>query len=373
MRRAVGRGERMSGQKTEKPTPQKLKKARGDGQLGRTPELGAWAGMLVASFVLPMVVRAMLDGAQVLLLEVSAVAQDPDPARALALLGKAARVTGLAVLPLGGGLLLVALLAGALQGGVRVTFKPLKPKFNRLNPFTGIKRMFGPKAGWEAVKALIKTTVVAVVLYAVVRQLLPVLMGSGTLPLNATVAAAGNTVLTLVRWGALAGLVMALADYTVVRRRNTKQLRMSKQEVKDEHKRSEGDPQLKGAIRSRQLAMSRNRMMSELTNADVVVVNPTHVAVALRYDPARGAPRLVAKGAGAIATKIREVAAERRIPMVQDVTLARTLYAGCELGQEVPAELYGAVARVLAFVMTLKARGSAAGLHRAPQVAAVAA
>jgi flagellar biosynthetic protein FlhB len=107
-------------------------------------------------------------------------------------------------------------------------------------------------------------------------------------------------------------------------------------------------------------------MMAELPKADVVMVNPTHVAVALRYDPAKGAPRVIAKGKGAIATKIREVATEHRIPLVQDVPLARALYAGCEIGQEIPPQFYGAVAKVLAFVMGLKARGSAAGLHRNP-------
>jgi flagellar biosynthetic protein FlhB len=159
---------------------------------------------------------------------------------------------------------------------------------------------------------------------------------------------------------------MAAADYVVVRRRTNKQLRMSKQEVKDEHKRTEGDPLVKSQIRGRQLAMTRSRMMADLPTADVIVVNPTHVAVALRYEPAKGAPRVVAKGAGTIAAKIREVAAEHRIPLVQDVPLARALHAGCEIGQEIPPTFFAAVARVLAFVMGLKARGSAAGLHRAP-------
>jgi flagellar biosynthetic protein FlhB len=120
------------------------------------------------------------------------------------------------------------------------------------------------------------------------------------------------------------------------------------------------------------MAMSRNRMMAELPNADVVLVNPTHVAVALRYDPAKGAPRVIAKGAGAIAAKIRDVANTHRIPLVQDVPLARALHASCEIGTEVPPELYGAVARVLAFVLGLKARGSAAGLHRTPVAARAA-
>jgi flagellar biosynthesis protein FlhB len=235
---------------------------------------------------------------------------------------------------------------------------------SRLNPFAGLKRIVGPHAWWELVKALVKTSVLAGVLYSSVRHLVPNLMASGALPVGAVLSNVAGAVLALVRSAAVAGLVVAGADYLVVYRRNNKQLKMTKQEVRDEAKRSEGDPHLKGAIRSRQMAMSRNRMMAELPKADVVVVNPIHVATALRYDPARGAPRVVAKGAGAVAAKIREVAAEHRIPMVQDVPLARALYKNCDLGAEVPPELYTAVARVLAFVMGLKARGSAAGLHR---------
>jgi flagellar biosynthetic protein FlhB len=180
-----------------------------------------------------------------------------------------------------------------------------------------------------------------------------------------------ETAVRLMRYAAVAGLVMAGADYAMARRRTNKQTYMSKEDIKQEHKNTEGDPQLKGAIRSRQMAMSRNRMMAELPKADVVMVNPIHVAVALRYDPSRGAPRVIAKGAGAIAAKIREKASEYRIPMVEDVPLARLLYRTVELDQEIPPELYLAVARVLAFVMSLKARGSAAGLHRNPTAGTV--
>jgi flagellar biosynthesis protein FlhB len=166
---------------------------------------------------------------------------------------------------------------------------------------------------------------------------------------------------------------MAAADYFVVRRRTNKQLRMTKEEVKQEHKNTEGDPHVKGQIRARQMAMARNRQMADVPTADVVMVNPTHVAVALRYDPAKGAPRVIAKGRGAVAAKIRELASQHRIPMVQDVPLARALERSVEVGQEIPAEFYGAVAKVLAFVMSLKARGSAAGVHRSPNPAAAAA
>jgi flagellar biosynthetic protein FlhB len=141
---------------------------------------------------------------------------------------------------------------------------------------------------------------------------------------------------------------------------------MTKQEVKQENKNAEGDPHVKGQIRAKQMAMARNRQMAEVPTADVVLVNPTHVAVALRYEPEKGAPRVIAKGSGAIAARIRELATENRIPMVQDVALARALEKSVEVGVEIPAEFFGAVAKVLAFVMSLKAKGSAAGVHRNP-------
>jgi flagellar biosynthetic protein FlhB len=168
----------------------------------------------------------------------------------------------------------------------------------------------------------------------------------------------------VIRYGAAAGIALAFADVAVVRRRNNKQLRMTKEELKQEMKQSDGDPHLKGAIRSRALAISRNRMMADVPDADVVVVNPTHVSVALKYDPARGAPRVVAKGGDHVAARIRELADAHRVPMVQDISLARTLFATCEVGHEIPAELYQGVATVLAFVMRLRRRGSAAGIHQ---------
>jgi flagellar biosynthetic protein FlhB len=341
-----------------------MRKARRDGRIARTQDLGAWGGVLVATFVLPMVVRNTMNTAQRLLVQATAQIADPDPAKALLLFATGLRDAALSAAPLVCGIMLVGLVAAAAQGGLRPTAKLVKPDFSRLNPLKGLKRTFGGHAMWEATKALVKTLVLAGMLYLSVRKLLPVLMSAGSLPVATVIEDATGAALNLMRTVAFAGLLMGAGDYAIARRRVGKQLRMSKQEVKEEHRRTEGDPQLKGAIRSKQLAMSRRRMMSDLANADVILVNPTHVAVALRYDPAKGAPRVVAKGAGAVAAKIREVAADKRIPMVQDIPLARALHSSCELGQEIPSALYGAVARVLAFVMTLKARGSAAGLHR---------
>src|SRR3712207_2903799 len=168
----------------------------------------------------------------------------------------------------------------------------------------------------------------------------------------------------MIRVVAVTGLVIAVVDYVIVRKRTMKELRMSKYEIGQEHKQSEGDPHVKAQRRAAQMAMSRNRMMSEVANADVLLVNPTHVAVALKYEADRGAPRVVAKGADEIASTLREKAAEARVPLVQDIPLARALHASCDIGQEVPAQLFTAVARVLAFVMQLDARGVRGGFHR---------
>jgi len=226
--------------------------------------------------------------------------------------------------------------------------------------------MFGPHAGWETAKALVKTLVVGLLVWRTVTAVIPVLTSQGEVGLTDTLGVLAGSALSLVRGVAFTGLALAAPDYVVTRRRVGKQLKMSRQDVKDEMRQTEGDPALKGHIRSRQFAMSRMRMMTEVVTADVVLVNPTHVAVALLYESSKGAPRVVAKGAGAVATKIRERATEHRVPLVQDVPLARAVYKACEVGDEIPPEMYAAIAQVLAFIMSLRARGSAAGTHRVP-------
>jgi len=354
--------------KTEKPTPRRLKEARREGRIARTPEVGQWAVVLVATYLLPLTMRSAAGQFRRTFLGIHRVFADPDPHIALALLGDALRGGALAVAPLAFGIMLVGVASSALQGGVHPAVKALKPQPKRLNPMQGLKRSFGPQGAWQAAKALIKSVILGLFAWRAVQGLIPLLVGSGALPLAQTFGLVWDAVIKLARELSLAGLGLAGFDYVMVRRRVGKTLRMTKDEVKREHKQSEGDPLLKGAIRSRQLAMSHNRMMSELADADVVLVNPKHVAVALKYDAEKGAPRVVAKGAGHVARRIRERATEHRIPMVEDRPLARALHASCEIGQEIPPAFYTAVAQVLAFVLSLKARGSAAGLHRPRQM-----
>ena len=322
--------------------------------------------MLAAAFMLQFMLHSSIPRLRELFEQISNVIQDPTDAGAMAILGSGGKTMAVVLLPFCLVLSLAAFVGSASQGGVHLATRSFKPKLSRLNPMQGFKRILGPQAVWESSKSLLKTGLAAWIAYRAVMALVPLLTSSGALPLVAVLHMVAGTAMRLMRDVAIAGLGMGLADYVYQYRRVAKQLRMTKHEVKQEHKQSEGDPQLKGAIRSRQLAMSRNRMMSQVATADVVVVNPTHVAVALRYQPDRGAPRVVAKGAGQVAARIREEADKHRVPMVADIALARALHAACELDQEIPGELFGAVAQVLAFVLSLRSRGSAAGTHHLP-------
>jgi flagellar biosynthetic protein FlhB len=352
------------GEKTEKPTAQRLKKARKEGQIPRTPELGAWLVVAAASVLVPMTVQKAFTATQELFIQGGAVFTRPTTGTVTTLMGTALSAFLSTALPLAVGLMLVALVASVAQGGVTVSAKGLKPSFKKLNPLPGLKRMFGGQGAWEAAKALIKTTALGVVVWLTAGKAKDLVAASGSMPLSSVASSFTGTAVNMLRIVAVTGLAIALADYTVVRVRTMKKLKMSRYEIQQEHRQSDGDPHMKAHRKSTALAMSRNRMMTEVAEADVLLVNPTHVAVALKYDPARGAPRVVAKGADEIARKLRERAEEARVPMVQDIPLARALHASCELGQEVPPQLFTAVARVLAFVMHLGARGVRGGFHR---------
>jgi flagellar biosynthetic protein FlhB len=352
------------GEKTEAPTPQRLKKARKEGQIPRTQELGTWLGAAAASVLLPKLVGTAFDEVQKLFVQIGSVASHPEPQKITALLGQALSSFMMTLLPMALGIMVVGTAAAAAQGGVHFATKPMKPTLKKLNPLPGIKKMFGTQGIWESIKALIKTAALGTVVIMTSSQAQTLVSSAGALPLSTVAATFTDSAILMFRVVAVTGLVIAAADYAVVRKKTMKQLKMSKYEITQEHKQSEGDPHMKAHRRGIQMQMSRNRMMSDAAEADVLLVNPTHVAVALKYDPAKGAPRVVAKGAGEVATKLREIAAEARVPLVQDIPLARALHASCELGQEVPAQLFTAVARVLAFVMHLGARGVKGGFHR---------
>jgi flagellar biosynthetic protein FlhB len=352
------------GEKTEKPTPQRLKKARKEGQIPRTQELGTWLGVAAASALLPMLVGNAFEAVQKLFVQVGVLAKHPEVENVHVLLGEALNAFLTTLLPTAVAMMVVGAAASAAQGGVTFATKSMKPTLKKLNPFPGIKRMFGTQGLWEAMKALIKTAALGTVVIITSDRAQALVSSAGSLPLSAVAATFSDAAILMFRVVAGTGLIIAVADYVVVRVKMMKTLRMSKYEITQEYKQAEGDPHMKAHRKGVAIAMSQNRMMSEVAEADVLLVNPTHVAVALKYDPEKGAPRVVAKGAGEVAAKLREIAQEARVPLVQDIPLARALHGSCELGQEVPAELFTAVARVLAFVMHLGARGVKGGFHR---------
>jgi flagellar biosynthesis protein FlhB len=364
--------EGVGGEKTEKATPTRIKKARKDGQIPRTQELGTWLGIAVASVMVPRTVSSAMERSQALMIKSSAAITDPSMEAVRRMFMDALLIFLMVVLPLAIVMLVIGSVSAAAQGGVRWSNKPLTPSLKKFNPVPGIKRMFGPQGAWEATKALIKTIALGTTLLMTSDTAQALVMSSGSLPLSAITDTVAESAVTMFRVAAFTGLALAVVDYIIVRKRMMKQIKMSKYEITQEYKQSEGDPLIKAQRRAAALAMSGNRMIAAVSDADVMLVNPTHVAVALKYDIANGAPKVVAKGAGETATRLREEATTQRIPMVQDIALTRALYASCELGQSVPPQLFTAVARVLAFVMQLKSKGVAAGMHRpgfpAPEV-----
>ena len=262
--------------------------------------------------------------------------------------------------PLLGAVVLAGFAANALQVGLVLSGEPLSPKGSRLDPIAGIGRMFSMRSAVELVKGLAKTALIAYMVFAFLRAEYPVVVRlMGTDPGQIAAGIGGLMSRMLFRAG-MAMLVIAAIDYGFQRYQHEKNLRMTKQEVKEDLKRSEGDPLVKSRIRQQQRQMARNRMMQQVPEADVVVTNPTHYAVALKYDAdTMAAPVVLAKGQRLVAERIKEIARESRVPMVENVELARALYRSTEVGDEVPAALYLAVAEILAYVYRLSGRTAA--------------
>ena len=357
-----------SGEKTEQATQKRMKRVREKGELSKSQDVTAWLGVGAAGLMLPATIAAGADAGTDQMYLVGTLASNPNPSVAVEALGNGLASLSDILTPFFVVVLVVVLGGAALQGGIH--FKKFTGKYEQFNLVSGMKRVFGTQALWEGVKVLAKTAAVGLVLYWVIQGLMPVLLTAGGLPVSELLSAAGGGAVALLQAAVAAGLVLAVADIFVIMKRNRKKTMMTKKEVKDENKASEGDPLIKSQRRSRQLMMSRNRMIASVADANVVLVNPTHVAVALKYEPGKSAPRVVAKGVGHVAARIRVQADTDRVPIVQDVPLARALHAACEIGDEIPTEFYNAVARVLAFVMALQKRGSSSGTHTMTALAA---
>jgi flagellar biosynthetic protein FlhB len=356
-------------QKTEAPTPRRRREAREKGQVAKSADLSTWAGMLGAVVLLQISVTRGASSMRGLLLDMGQTIAHPDQSADMKFVGEAAWKGAGVLAPVLIGMMLIGVAVGLGQVGLRPAVKKLKPDFGRLNVLKGLKRMFGAEVWWEIVKSIAKIALLVAIAWPAIAHTISslTLTSNGSLQGLATISA--STVLTMFRNVAIGGLAIGGIDYLVQRRRLMKQLKMSRHEIKEEMKQHEGNPTVKRAIRSRQMSISRNRMIGLVSSSDVVVVNPTHYAVALKYESARGAPEVIAKGAGDIAKRIRSEAEAHGVPIVHEPVLTRTLYWACELGQLIPADLYEAVAQLLAFVFGLRAKGRAFGYHELPKPA----
>ncbi|MBQ4463714.1 MAG: flagellar biosynthesis protein FlhB, partial [Eubacterium sp.] len=249
---------------------------------------------------------------------------------------------------------LVAFVVGVKQVKWKITTKPLKPKLSKLNPIKGFKRIFSVDKLMELIKALVKLTVLVIVVYSYIQDEWGMITNIYQLDVVAAVKLIIETVLDIALRIAIVFLVIAFADWYYQKRKFKKDMRMTKQEVKDEYKNSEGNPEIKGAIRRKMQEASRRRMMQALPEADVVITNPTHLAVALKYDKDTAeAPVVIAKGADFVAERIKEIARENHIEIVENKPVARMLYHNVEIGDEIPPELYQMVAEILAYVYSI--------------------
>ncbi len=252
--------------------------------------------------------------------------------------------------------LIIAIGINMMQFKFQITTKPLKPKFSKLNPLSGVKRLFSVGKLIELLKSIVKIILIMAIVYTTVKDDWVYLVQFYGMPLNQALEVIGNVVINMGLKISLVFMIVAFADLFYQRYKFKNDIKMTKQEVKDEYKNAEGDPQIKGKIRSKMQEASRRRMMQDVPKADVVITNPTHYAVAIRYDAETGsAPVVLAKGADLVAQRIKEIARENHVEIVENKPLARMLYANVDIGQEVPPELYQAVAEVLAMVyMSLK-------------------
>lgn len=338
--------------RTEEATPRRRQQARRKGTVARSNDLNGALVLLALILVLPAAIARLGEGFMSGM--ATGLTNIPTDLSASTLQNRTLSVLQPALLGLGmiaGVAMAVGLAANFAQVGFVMSGETLAPSFNKLNPLNGLKRLFSAAATFDGIKASLKCGLFILIGWTAVSASWPeiVLMGSMT-PAGA-LTAAGSIVRSIALRIGLLWLFLGAVDYFFQRRQVAKQLRMTKEELKQEMKEAETSPELKAAQAARRRRLSKGRMMDAVKTADVVVTNPTHYAVAIKYEREKAhAPIVVAKGADFLAAKIREVAGESRVPIIPNPPLARALYKKCEIGDFVPRELFQAVAEVLAFV-----------------------
>ena len=359
-----------SEEKTEEPTAKKLEKAKEDGQVARSQELSVAAMMIgVACFLYLFGGYMILQLSEVFEAGFTFDRKDVFSDNLLpTTFGSHAMDSIMVVVPIFVLAVLIAIGAAGMLGGYIFSLKSIAPKASKINPMAGLKRMFGTKAIIDLSKALAKFSLVGITLYLVVSESFDTLVSLGFMSLGPAMAEAGNliaggTVLVTLTLIVAAGIDVPYQIYEI-----NQKMKMTKQEVKDEFKDTEGRPEVKAQIRRKQREMAMGAMMESVADADVIIVNPEHFAVALSYDPSsNGAPVVVAKGADFMAQGIRERATEHGVPLFSSPTLARALYFTTDINQSVPESLYYAVAQVIAYVFSLNSLGPGSTVAEKPR------
>jgi flagellar biosynthetic protein FlhB len=351
------------GDKTEKATPKKKEEARKKGQVAKSQDLGGAVVLLASLLALSAFGPASWGHMKDAMLRSLSLIATPDVVQQ----GSVGRLllsslldAALAAAPIA----LVCMVAGVVPGVLQVGWKPsagaLKPDPKRINPLSGFKNLFGMHFIFESAKTVVKFAVVGSIASFVLFGQLDELGALVGMEPGELLHRGGATVVTIAQRAGMGYLLIAVVDYAWQRYRHEKGLKMDKEEVKQEFKQQTVSPEVRSAIRRRQMQAARARMMADVPQADVVVTNPTHYAVALRYSSEAPAPVVVAKGQDIVAARIRAIAAEHGVPVVPDPPLARALHASVEIGTEIPEELFGAVAQVLAFIYRTAGRRSEA-------------
>lgn len=351
------------GEKTEPATAKKLKEAREDGKVAKSKELTAAFDLIVLFLVLKVFVAMVGDGFKNVFYYVYKLIPDFLSMHAMDVSPQA--ISGffkeifLQMLQIAWPFFLfgfaITLLISILQVGWKVTGKPLKPKLDRFNPISGFKRIISKDSVFEFFKSVLKVGVIIYIAYTSIKDHVNDIFILYDIPLGQAIALCGEIIIDTGLKISMVYLVVGLADFIYQKFRFNEEMKMTKQEVKDEYKNTEGNPEIKGRQRQRMREASRRRMMQDVPKADVVITNPTHLAVAIKYEPeVNRAPIVLAKGEDYLAQKIRELAKENQIEIVENKPLARMLYTNVDVGSEIPPELYQAVAEILAMVYNMK-------------------
>jgi flagellar biosynthetic protein FlhB len=345
-----------SAEKTEEPTGRRLEKARSEGQLPRSIELPVAAMSLGAVGFFSLMGGWLFNGmSQLFVSQLEFDRKITDKAELLpGLFAQAIVDAFLLILPIMLVMYFIAIVSTVLSGGMVFSMGMLAPKFSKLNPLSGLQRIFGTKALIELCKAIVKFVVVGGILVLQVSNHMDELLSLANMDLNQAMAIAGKLIVDACFWLAMGLVLIALADVPIQQYQVHKKLMMSRQEVRDEMKDSEGRPEVKQKIKQRQREMANNKMMAKVKDADVVITNPQHFAVALAYDPnGEGAPILLAKGSDEMARRIREEAQAHAVELFPAPELARALYFTTQVDEPIPEGLYHAVAQVIAYVFSL--------------------